>query len=145
MRRGTEHAAAAVFAARSRPSRSDAHAGVTPSCQYPSPFMMPASQDKGMKVHTVRSEANQTLEREVIEPDGCPAQVSAFVTAAQVKFLLLHDGRSDDSVKGFFKEVYDGYLRVHSSLWKPSECPDECCAHMETKQHHGQQMLCTCV
>jgi hypothetical protein len=40
--------------------------------------------------------------------------VSAFVTAAQIKFLLLHDGRSEDSVKGFFKEVYDGYLRVCS-------------------------------
>lgn len=39
-------------------------------------------------------------------------QVSAFVTAAQVKFLLLHDGRSDDSIRGFFRDVYDGYLRV---------------------------------
>ncbi|KAK9833304.1 hypothetical protein WJX81_004791 [Elliptochloris bilobata] len=39
-------------------------------------------------------------------------QVSAFVTAAQVTFLLLHDGRNDDSVKLFFRDVYEVYLRV---------------------------------
>ena len=50
---------------------------------------------------------------------GWRAQVSAFVTAAQIKFLLLHDGRSEDSVKGFFKEVYDGYLRVRTSTPMP--------------------------
>lgn len=34
-------------------------------------------------------------------------QVSAFVTAAQVTFLLLHDGRNDDTVKLFFRDVYE--------------------------------------
>ena len=29
-----------------------------------------------------------------------------------MKFLLLHDGRSDDTIKQFFKEVYEVYLRV---------------------------------
>lgn len=38
--------------------------------------------------------------------------MSAFTTAAHVKFLLLHDGRSDDLVKSFFKDVYELYLRV---------------------------------
>lgn len=39
-------------------------------------------------------------------------QVSAFTTAAHAKFLLLHDGRSDDLVRSFFKDVYELYLRV---------------------------------
>ncbi|KAL4429597.1 hypothetical protein ABPG77_008646 [Micractinium sp. CCAP 211/92] len=39
-------------------------------------------------------------------------QVSAFTTAAHVRFLLLHDGRSDDLVKSFFRDVYELYLRV---------------------------------
>lgn len=39
-------------------------------------------------------------------------QVSAFVTAAQIKFLLLHDGKSEDTVKLFFRDVYEVYLRV---------------------------------
>ncbi len=42
-------------------------------------------------------------------------QVSAFVTAANVKFLLLHDGRSDDAIKLFFRDVYENvYLKVRS-------------------------------
>lgn len=39
-------------------------------------------------------------------------QVSAYVTAAHIKFLLLHDGRTDDAIRGFFREVYESYLRV---------------------------------
>mmetsp|Transcript_2636 Transcript_2636/g.7857 ORF Transcript_2636/g.7857 Transcript_2636/m.7857 type:complete len:143 (+) Transcript_2636:287-715(+) len=39
-------------------------------------------------------------------------QVSAYVTAAHIKFLLLHDGRSDDTIRSFFRDVYECYLRV---------------------------------
>lgn len=42
-------------------------------------------------------------------------QVSAFTTAAHVRFLLLHEGRSDDLVKSFFRDVYELYLRVGGS------------------------------
>lgn len=38
--------------------------------------------------------------------------VSAFVTPSNVRLLLLHDGRGDDSVKGFFGEVYEIYVRL---------------------------------
>ena len=41
-----------------------------------------------------------------------PVQVSAYVTAAHIKFLLLHDGRSEEATKFFFRDVYDAYLRV---------------------------------
>ena len=34
------------------------------------------------------------------------------MTAAQIRFLLLHDGRSDDSVKAFFKDAHELYLKV---------------------------------
>lgn len=39
-------------------------------------------------------------------------QVSAFVTAAQIRFLLLHDGRSDETVRAFFKDAHELYLKV---------------------------------
>ena len=39
-------------------------------------------------------------------------RVSAYVTAAQMKFLLLHDGKSEDAIKAFFKDVYEVYLKV---------------------------------
>lgn len=39
-------------------------------------------------------------------------QVSAFTTGCRTRFLLLHDGRADDAVKGFFKGVHELYLKV---------------------------------
>ena len=48
-------------------------------------------------------------------------QVSAFTTAARVRFLLLHDGRSDDLVKSFLKDVHELYLRVGEA---PRRRPD---------------------
>lgn len=39
-------------------------------------------------------------------------QVSAFVTASRTRLLLLHDGRPDDAVKNFFKDVHELYLRA---------------------------------
>lgn len=38
--------------------------------------------------------------------------VSAFVTASGVKFLLLHETRNDDTVKAFFHEVHELYVKV---------------------------------
>jgi hypothetical protein len=40
--------------------------------------------------------------------------VTAFVTPGNARFLLLHDGRSDDSIRAFFSEVYELYLRVRA-------------------------------
>jgi hypothetical protein len=39
-------------------------------------------------------------------------QVSIFLTAGNIKFILLHAGRSDDSIKNFFHEVYELYVKV---------------------------------
>ncbi|RMZ53210.1 hypothetical protein APUTEX25_005199, partial [Auxenochlorella protothecoides] len=39
-------------------------------------------------------------------------QVSAYSTAAHIRFMLLHDGRSDDAIKSFFKDVHELYLKV---------------------------------
>mmetsp|Transcript_820 Transcript_820/g.1867 ORF Transcript_820/g.1867 Transcript_820/m.1867 type:complete len:137 (-) Transcript_820:12-422(-) len=38
--------------------------------------------------------------------------VTAFVSPGSARFLLLHDGRNEDSVKAFFGEVYELYVRI---------------------------------
>jgi hypothetical protein len=42
--------------------------------------------------------------------------VTALVTPGNARFLLLHDGKSDDSIRAFFMEVYELYLRVSPAV-----------------------------
>ena len=39
-------------------------------------------------------------------------QVSTFLTAGSIKFMLLHSGKSEDSIRNFFNEVYELYVKV---------------------------------
>lgn len=38
--------------------------------------------------------------------------VTAYVTPGSARLLLLHDGKADDSIRTFFSEVHELYLRV---------------------------------
>jgi trafficking protein particle complex subunit 2 len=44
-------------------------------------------------------------------------QVSCFLTAGNIKFLLLHGGRSEDSIRNFFQDVYELYVKVRDHLY----------------------------
>jgi hypothetical protein len=45
-------------------------------------------------------------------------QVSAFTTASSIKLLLLHTGnRSEESIRSFFHEVYELYVKVGCKLF----------------------------
>ena len=41
--------------------------------------------------------------------------VSAFMTASNIKFMLLHAGKGDDAIRNFFVEVYEYYVKVSSN------------------------------
>jgi hypothetical protein len=51
-------------------------------------------------------------------------QVSTFLTAANVKFMLLHGGKGEEVIKNFFNEVYGYYVKVcmclnaREALWR---------------------------
>lgn len=38
--------------------------------------------------------------------------VSTFLTAGSVKLMLLHNGKSDDSIRNFFQDVYELYVKL---------------------------------
>jgi len=47
--------------------------------------------------------------------------ISAYVTASNIKFLLLHDAKNEENIKNFFTEVHEYYLKV---LLNPFHKPD---------------------
>lgn len=47
-------------------------------------------------------------------------QVSTFLTAGNIKFMLLHGGKSDESIRNFFQDVYELYVKVRYDLLRRS-------------------------
>jgi len=39
-------------------------------------------------------------------------QVLTFLTAGNIKFMLLHGGKSEESIRSFFQDVYELYVKV---------------------------------
>mmetsp|Transcript_736 Transcript_736/g.1175 ORF Transcript_736/g.1175 Transcript_736/m.1175 type:complete len:129 (+) Transcript_736:1367-1753(+) len=38
--------------------------------------------------------------------------VSAYVTAGNVRFMLVHDSKDDDKIKNFFVEIYELFIKA---------------------------------
>jgi len=43
-------------------------------------------------------------------------QVSTFLTAGNVKLMLLHTGKSEDGIRNFFQDVYELYVKVRCGV-----------------------------
>ncbi|KAF5339534.1 hypothetical protein D9611_011468 [Ephemerocybe angulata] len=49
--------------------------------------------------------------------------VSAFVTAGNMKFILLHEGKNDDGIRGFFFEVWELYVKTMANPFHSAHTP----------------------
>jgi hypothetical protein len=43
-------------------------------------------------------------------------QVSTFLTAGNIKLMLLHGGKNEESIRNFFQDVYELYVKVWCDL-----------------------------
>eukprot|EP00300_Choanocystis_sp_HF-7_P007304 c15212_g1_i2.p1 GENE.c15212_g1_i2~~c15212_g1_i2.p1 ORF type:complete len:138 (+),score=34.37 c15212_g1_i2:44-457(+) len=50
-------------------------------------------------------------------------QVSAFVTASSARFLMIHKARPDESLKHFFFEVYELFIKMIMNPFYPINSP----------------------
>ncbi|KAL7447830.1 hypothetical protein ACHAWC_000138 [Mediolabrus comicus] len=50
-------------------------------------------------------------------------QVSTFLTAGNVKFMLLHGGKGEEVVKNFFNEVYGYYVKLSMNPFYKYDTP----------------------
>ncbi|KAL3770260.1 hypothetical protein ACHAWO_009574 [Cyclotella atomus] len=50
-------------------------------------------------------------------------QVSTFLTAGNIKFMLLHGGKGDEVIKSFFNEVYGYYVKLSMNPFYKYDTP----------------------
>ncbi|KAL7267057.1 TRAPP subunit [Rhizina undulata] len=56
--------------------------------------------------------ATSSMYMKVVDRFNNDLLVSCFLTAGNIKFLLLHDMRADDAIRSFFLEIYDLYTKT---------------------------------
>jgi hypothetical protein len=49
--------------------------------------------------------------------------VSTFLTAGNIKFVLLHGGRGEESIKNFFYEVHELYVKLSMNPFYQYDTP----------------------
>ncbi|CAJ1909079.1 unnamed protein product [Cylindrotheca closterium] len=49
--------------------------------------------------------------------------VSTFLTAGNIKFILLHAGKSEDTIRSFFNEVYELYVKLSMNPFYHHDTP----------------------
>ncbi|XP_037939153.1 probable trafficking protein particle complex subunit 2 [Teleopsis dalmanni] len=67
--------------------------------------------------------------------------VSAFVTASQIRFIMVHDGKTDEGIKNFFNEMYETYVKHSMNSFYKINSPIKSATFEKKAQLFGKKYL----
>ena len=67
--------------------------------------------------------------------------VSAFVTASQARFIIVHDVRNDDGIKSFFTEMYETFVKHLMNPFYVKDTPIKSPMFEKKAQMYGKKFL----
>lgn len=67
--------------------------------------------------------------------------VSAFVTASQIRFVIVHDNRNDEGIKNFFNEMYEAFIKYSMNPFYVRNTPIKSSVFEKKSQNCGRKFL----
>lgn len=67
--------------------------------------------------------------------------VSAFVTASQIRFLIVHNNKNDEGIKNFFNEMYETYVKYSMNSFYKVNTPIKSPMFEKKAQLYGRKYL----